>query len=327
MATDETKVRLGKSGPEVHRIGLGCMGMSGAYGAADEAEGIATIQHAIDRGITLLDTGDFYSMGHNERLIRKAIAVRRDQVTLSVKFGALRDPRGQWLGTDTRPAAVKNFVAYSLDRLGVEAIDVYRPARLDPNVPIEDTVGAIAELIEAGYVKHVGLSEVGVDTIRRAAAVHPISDLQIEYALVTRGPEKAIFPVLRELGASATIYGIFSRGLLTGSKPAARGDYRAFLPRFKADGNQQTVEAFAKLAKEQGRTPAQLALGWVLARQPGFVALIGAKKPSHVDEALEVVERPLSEDELAAVERVVPESAIEGTRYGAEQMKRLDSER
>ncbi len=328
MANDaKNTVRLGAAGPVVHRLGLGCMGMSGMYGPADEAEGVRTIQHAIERGITLLDTGDFYGSGRNERLIGRAIAGRRDRVQLSVKFGALRDPGGGWLGVDNRPAAVKNFAAYSLDRLGAEAIDVYRPGRLDPSVPIEETVGAIAELVKAGFVKHVGLSEVGADTIRRAAAVHPIADLQIEYSLASRGPERAIFPALRELGASATLYSVFGRGLLTGSKPAGPTDFRAYLPRFAGDGNGAAVGSFAALARSLDRTPAQLALGWVLARQPGFVPLIGARTPRHVDEALAVLERPLADDELAAVEDAMPEARIEGTRYAAQQMAHLDSER
>ncbi|MCA9606521.1 MAG: aldo/keto reductase [Myxococcales bacterium] len=327
MTTTKHMVKLGETGPEILRIGLGCMGMSGMYGPTEEAESVATIQHAIERGVRLLDTGDFYGMGHNERLVGKAIAGRRDGLVISVKFGALRAPGGAWLGVDTRPAAVKNFAAYSLDRLGVDAIDVYRPARLDPNVPIEDTVGAIGELIDAGHVKHVGLSEVGADTIRRAAAVRPIADLQIEYALVTRGPEAKIFPALREVGASATLYGVFSRGLLTGSRPSGPRDYRQYLPRFTTSENQTAVDAFAALARELDRTPAQLALGWVLAKQPGFVPLIGAKTRRHVDDALDTLERPLADDELAAVEKVMPASAIEGTRYAAPQMAHLDSER
>src|SRR5580765_882179 len=216
--------QLGKTGPSVFHIALGCMGMSRMYGATDDAESIATIHTALDRGVTLIDTGDFYGMGHNEMLIGRALRDRRDRALLSVKLGALRAPDGSWLGFDARPAAVKNFLAHSLTRLGVDHIDIYRPARLDPAVPIEETIGAIAELVKAGYVRAIGLSEVGADTIRRAHAVHPIADLQIEYSLISRGPETQIFPLLAELGISATAYGVLSRGLLSGSKPAAKGD-------------------------------------------------------------------------------------------------------
>ncbi len=323
-------ISLGKTGPAVFPIGLGCMGMSGVYGAADEAESIATIRHAVDRGVTLLDTGDFYGMGHNELLVRKAIEGIRDKVQVSVKFGAMRGPDGSWGGVDTRPAAVKNFVAYSLIRLGIEAIDVYRPARLDPNVPIEDTVGAIADLVKAGYVRHIGLSEVGPETIRRANAVHPIVDLQIEYAVATRGPEAAIFPTLAELGISATLYGVFSRGLLTGSKPTGKGDFRAYLPRFAGDNgakNEAVVERLRSFAAERGMTPAQLTLGWVLAKQPTLLPIVGARTRKQVDDALGALEKPLSASDVTALEAIVPHDAIVGTRYAAEQMKHLDSER
>src|SRR4051812_15879822 len=205
---------LGSNGPQVSAVGLGCMGMSGMYGASDEAEGIATIHAALDAGINLLDTGDFYGMGHNEMLIREALRGRnRDDVLISVKFGAQRGPDGAWLGYDARPAAVKTALAYSLNRLGVDHIDVYRPARLDSDVPIEETVGAIAEMVEAGYVRHIGLSEVGAETVRRAAATHPIADLQIEYSLISRGIEDEILPTCRELGIAVTAYGVLSRGL------------------------------------------------------------------------------------------------------------------
>jgi aryl-alcohol dehydrogenase-like predicted oxidoreductase len=259
---------LGKNGPAVSRLGLGCMGMSGMYGATDDAASVRTIQAAIEGGINLLDTGDFYGNGDNEMLIGRAIQGRRDKVVLSVKFGALRGPDGSWSGFDGRPVAVKNFAAYSLKRLGVEHIDVYRPARVDPQVPFEDTIGAVADLVKAGYVKHIGLSEVGADTIRRAHAVHPIADLQIEYSIASRGPETSIFPVLDELGIGATLYGVMSRGLLTGSKPTGPKDFRAYLPRFSGDNaakNTDVVGAFASFAKEKGMTPAQLAIAWVLA--------------------------------------------------------------
>jgi len=320
-------VRLGAAGPESFRLSLGCMGMSGMYGASDEAESVRTIQRAIDHGVNLIDTGDFYGMGHNELLIGRAIAGRRDQVLLSVKFGALRGPDGGWNGVDNRPAAVKNFVSYSLKRLGTEVIDVYRPARLDPAVPIEDTIGAIADLVKAGYVRHIGLSEVGVETIRRAQRVHPIADLQIEYSLGSRGPEAAIFPALRELGISATLYGVLSRGLLTGSKPTGKGDFRAYLPRFSethGENNARVAAALGALAKARGMTSAQLAIGWVLARQPGFVPVIGARTCQQLDDALGALEHPLSEADLAEIDRVAD---IRGERYAAEQMRHLDSER
>ena len=330
MTDPNRRTRLGKTGPSVFPIALGCMGMSGAYGPSDENESIATIREAIDRGITLLDTGDFYGMGHNEMLIRRAIEGQRDKVQLSVKFGALRGPDSAWLGVDARPAAVKSFAAYSLQRLGVDVIDVYRPARLDPNVPIEDTVGAIADLVKAGYVRHIGLSEVGVETIRRANKVHPIVDLQIEYAVITRGPEDAIFPALAELGMSATLYGVLSRGLLTGSKIGSKGDFRGFLPRFAGEAgarNSSTVERFHAFAAERGMTPAQLSVAWVLAKQPSLVPVIGSRTRKQLHDMLGALEKPLSPADVAAVEAFLPKDAIAGTRYGADQMKHLDSER
>jgi aryl-alcohol dehydrogenase-like predicted oxidoreductase len=321
---------LGKTGPSVFPVGLGCMAMSGAYGPAEDAEGVATIRHAIERGITLLDTGDFYGHGHNELLIRRAIEGARDKVQLSVKFGAMRGPDGAPLGIDARPAAVKNFAAYSLQRLGVEVIDVYRPARLDPQVPIEDTVGAIADLIKAGFVRHIGLSEVGVETIRRASTVHPIVDLQIEYAIATRGPEASIFPALEELGMSATLYGVFARGLLTGSKPSGKGDFRQYMPRFAGEQgarNASVVEKLHAFAGERGMTPAQVALAWVLAKQPALVPIVGARTRAQLDDALVALDKPLSASDVAALESIVPADAIGGTRYPAQHMKDLDSER
>jgi aryl-alcohol dehydrogenase-like predicted oxidoreductase len=321
------QVRLGTGGPEVLALGLGAMGMSGMYGASDEAESLRTLEAAIERGVTLIDTGDFYGMGQNELLVGRAIAGRRDRVQLSVKFGALRGPDGSWTGVDTRPVAVKNFAAYSLKRLGVDVIDVYRPARLDPGVPIEDTIGAIADLVKAGYVRHVGLSEVGADTIRRAHAVHPIADLQIEYSLASRGPEQKIFPVLAELGIGATLYGVLSRGLLAGRKPSGPTDFRAYLPRFAADQNAEIVQKIARFASERGMTASQLAIAWVRARQPGFVALVGARTRPQLDDALGALERPLSAADVAALEQLVPAGAFTGERYAPEHMRNLDSER
>jgi len=322
--------KLGATGPEVFPIALGCMGMSGMYGATDDAESIATIHAAIDAGVNLLDTGDFYGMGHNEMLIARALHFGRDEVLLSVKFGAQRGPNGAWLGYDSRPAAVKTALAYSLKRLGVEYIDIYRPARLDPNVPIEDTIGAIAQMIQAGYVRHIGLSEVGPETIRRAAAVHPIVDLQIEYGLVSRGPEAKIFPVLDELGIAATTYGALSRGLLSGSLPAAADDLRAHLPRFKEDNhaaNQLLAERLRMIAAARGITPVQLALAWVLAKGPSLIPVVGSRTRAQIAESLGALHVKLAAEEIAELEAAVPAEAVAGMRYDPMQMKMLDSEK
>jgi aryl-alcohol dehydrogenase-like predicted oxidoreductase len=304
------------------------------YGPADRAESIATIHAALEAGVTLLDTGDFYGMGHNELLIAEALRGRnRDNVVLSVKFGALRDPAGGWVGFDARPAAVKNFVAYSLQRLGVDHIDIYRPARLDPSVPIEDTVGAIADLVRAGYVKHIGLSEVGSATIRRAAAVHPICDLQIEYALISRRPEENILPTCRALGIAVTAYGVLSRGLLSGhwhAGAAGAGDWRAHSPRFQGDNvtrNLALVEALRQVAAAKNITVAQLAIAWVAAQGSDIFPLVGARRRPQLEEALGAADITLTADDLAAIERAVPKGAAAGDRYAAAQMSHLDSER
>jgi len=322
--------QLGSKGPSVFPIALGCMGMSGMYGAADERESIATIHAALDAGVNLLDTGDYYNAGHNELLIGRALKDRRDKALISVKFGALRAPDGAWLGVDTRPAAVKNFIGYTLARLGVDHIDVYRPGRLDPAVPIEETVGAIAELVKGGYVRHIGLSEVGAETVRRANAVHPISDLQIEYSIISRGPEAKIFPALSELGIGATIYGVLSRGLLSGSKPQAKGDFRAFMPRFTPANlaqNQRVIDTLKGLAAEKRVTAPQLAIAWVLAKAKNVVPLIGARTRVQLAESLGALQVQLSPAELAQIEEAIPPSAVAGTRYDERQMKSLDSER
>ena len=325
-ATNRT-TQLGRTGPQVFPIALGCMSMSGAYGPSDESEGIATLREAIDRGVTLIDTADFYANGHNELLIRRAIEGQRDKVRLSVKFGAMRGPDGVPVGFDARPAAVKNFITYSLQRLGVDHIDVYRPARLDPNVPIEDTVGAIADLVKGGYVRNIGLSEMGAETIRRAAKVHPLSDLQIEYSLISRDPEKTLFPTLTELGMSATLYGVLSRGLLTGAKVEGA---RLHYPRFSGEAGQRNAAAVARFhafAAERGMTPAQLSVAWVLAKQPAFVPVVGARTRKQLLDVLGALEKPLSSDDVAAVEAMLPKDAIAGSRYPEQQMKMLDSER
>ncbi len=306
------------------------MGMSGMYGPADEAESIATIHAAIDNGVTLLDTGDFYGMGHNELLLGRALKGRRDKVKLSVKFGALRGPDGSWLGFDARPSAVKNALGYSLVRLGVDYIDIYRPSRHDPAVPIEDTVGAIADLIKAGYVRSVGLSEVGPETIRRAQAVHPISDLQIEYAIVTRKPETKIFPTLAEFGIGVTAYGVLSRGLLSSSVPAKNGDFRAFLPRFaggNGEKNQRVVETLRSLAQNRSLSVPQLCIAWVLAKGKNIVPLVGARTRKQLQESIGALQVTLSPDDVLRIEQAIPESAISGTRYDERQMQMLDSER
>jgi aryl-alcohol dehydrogenase-like predicted oxidoreductase len=326
-------IKLG-AGPEVSRIALGCMGMSNMYGAADEAESIATIHAALDRGITLLDTGDFYGSGRNELLIGRALRDRPGKALLSVKTGVLRSPDGAFIGYDCRPVAIKNALTHTLTRLGVGHIDIYRPSRLDPTVPIEDTIGAIADLVKGGYVRAIGLSEVGPETIRRAHAVHPISDLQIEYSLVSRGPEAKIFPLLGELGIAVTAYGVLSRGLLTGARPAGRDDFRAHLPRFTGENlerNQRLTAALERLAAYRGVRPAQLAIAWVVARaratSTAIVPVIGARTRKQLDESLGALAIELSAADVAAIEQAVPASEVAGDRYAPPQMSYLDSER
>nr|WP_042181262.1 aldo/keto reductase [Kibdelosporangium sp. MJ126-NF4]CEL14918.1 Aldo-keto reductase [Kibdelosporangium sp. MJ126-NF4]CTQ96452.1 Aldo-keto reductase [Kibdelosporangium sp. MJ126-NF4] len=327
--------RLGKTGPEVSELGLGAMGMSDLYGPADETESIATIHAAIDSGITLIDTGDFYGMGHNEMLIGRALRDRtRDDVVISVKFGAQRSPAGQWLGYDASPNALKTALSYTLRRLDTDHIDIYRPARLDPNVPIEDTVGAIAEMVQAGYVRHIGLSEVGADTVRRAAAVHPIADLQIEYSLLSRGVEDDILPTLRELGIGMTAYGVLSRGLLSGHWSADRQhaatDFRAHSPRFQGENvahNLELVDALREIADHKAMSVAQIAIAWVLSRGEDIVPVIGARRRDRLAESAGALSVELSEEDLGMIEKAVPVDAVRGTRYAAAQMQTLDSER
>lgn len=326
--------KLGKTGPDVSALGLGCMGMSDMYGPADRAESLATIDAAVDAGITLLDTGDFYGMGHNEMLIGEALKRhRRDDLVLSVKFGALRGPDGAFLGYDARPIAVRSAVTYSLRRLQVDHIDVYRPSRLDPAVPIEDTIGAVAQLVKEGYVRHIGLSEVGSETIRRAAAVHPITDLQIEYSLLSRGIEDGILDTCRELGIGITAYGVLSRGLIGGhmkAAPAGRGDFRAMSPRFQGENferNLQLAEALAAAAQAAGVTPAQAAIAWVASRGEDIVPLVGARRRDRLAEALGALEAKLTPEALASFEAAVPKKAVAGERYAAPLMAHLDSEK
>jgi pyridoxine 4-dehydrogenase len=318
------------------------MGMSDMYGPADRNESIATLHAALDQGVTLLDTGDFYGMGHNELLVGEALkdtfrGQKREQVQISVKFGALRGPNpGEFNGHDSRPTAVRNFIAYSLRRLGVEYLDIYRPARLDPNVPIEDTIGAIAELIKQGYVRYIGLSEVGVQTLRRAQAVHPIADLQIEYSLISRGIEREILPTCRELGIGITAYGVLSRGLISGHwrKAGSPVDLRARAPRFQGanlETNLALVEKLRAVAVSIGVSVAQVATAWVMARaaaqQVSIIPLIGARRREQLAESLGALQVQLTEQQLAEIERAVPSDAAAGERYPAAQLVHLDSER
>ena len=327
--------QLGKSGPTTSAIGLGCMGMSDFYGPADRSESINTIHAALDAGVTLLDTGDFYGMGHNEMRIREALSSgHRGNVQISVKFGALREVERNWNGFDSRPAAVKNFLAYSLQRLGVEAIDIYRPARLDPNVPIEDTIGALSEMVKKGYIKHVGLSEVGSETIRRAHAVHPIVDLQIEYSLVSRGIESDILKTCRELGIGITAYGVLSRGLISGhwskDRAATAQDFRRNNPRFQGDNldrNLALVDALRAIAGDLRATPAQVAIAWVAAQGDDIVPLVGARRRERLTEALGALDVELTNAHLAALAKAFPPGIASGGRYPDAQLVHMDSEK
>jgi aryl-alcohol dehydrogenase-like predicted oxidoreductase len=332
--TTNPRVKLGANGPAVFPIALGCMGMGAKswYGESDEAENIATIHEALERGVNVLDTGDFYSMGRNEILVGKALEGRRDKALLSVKFGALRGPDGAIIGYDARPAAMKNFLAHSLSRLGVDYIDIYRPAGLDPNVPVEDMVGAIAEMVKAGYVRHIGLSEVGADTIRRAAKVHPICDVQLEYGLVSRSIESRILPTLAELDIAVTAYAVLSRGLLTGAKPKVAGDDRVHLPRFaSAEKNGALVDALARFAAEKNVTPAKLAIAWARAKGTALgvtvVPTLGSRTRAQLADTLASLDVSLDATELAALEKAVPASEVVGTRYPEAWLCTIDSEK
>ncbi len=326
--------QLGSAGPAVSAIGLGCMGMSEFYGPADHDESVTTIRAALDAGVTLLDTGDFYGMGHNELLVRDALAGRdRGQVVISVKFGPLRDPDGGWAGIDARPEAVKNYLAYTLRRLGTDYVDVYRPARVDPSVPIEETVGAIAELVEGGHVRHIGLSEASADTIRRAATVHPIADVQIEYSLFSRSLEHDILPTCRQLGIGLTAYGVLSRGLLSGHWSTGRGltpdDFRAHAPRFQGANlkrNLELIEELRTIASSKDATVAQIAIAWVLSRGDDVVPLVGARHRDRLRESLGAVHRLLTSEDLARIDQAIPAHSVAGDRYAAPQMAHLDSE-
>ena len=333
MNTIRATRRLGKDGPEVFILGLGCMGMSDFYGPTEEAESLATIHAALDAGITLFDTGDFYGMGRNELLLREALkGGNRERVFLQVKFGAQRDPAGAFLGFDARPTAVKTALAYTLKRLGTDYVDLYQPARLDPAVPIEDTVGAIVDCVRDGYVRHIGLSEMGAATIRRAHAVHPIMAVQLEYSLMSRSLEREILPTVRELGIGVTAYGVLSRGLLSGSRrqPLAGQDFRGHFPRFQGGNLQRNlalVQALQGIAQEKGATPAQLAIAWVLSRGTDIVPLIGARTRAQLREALGALDIALGPEDLDRIARTVPADEVAGARYGSAQMAMLDSER
>jgi pyridoxine 4-dehydrogenase len=327
------EMRLGATGPTVAALGLGCMGMSDFYGPADRAESLATIHAALDAGITLLDTGDFYGSGHNEILLRESVAGRpRDSFVYSVKFGAMRDPSGGFVGFDGRPAAVLNSLAYTLKRLETDYIDIYRPARLDPSVPIEETIGAMARMVEAGYVRHIALSEVGPETLRRAAAVHPIVDLQIEYSLIARGIESGILETCRALGIGITAYGVLGRGLLSGRWSAERseGDPRRRFPRFSGDNlthNLNLVEQLRAVADARGITVGQLALAWVRARGNDILPLAGVRTRAQLMDSLGALPVALTAAELARLDEIAPPGAAAGDRYDSHGMASLDSER
>ncbi len=323
-------IHLGHNGPIISQVALGCMAMSDMYGPSDETESIATIHAALDAGINMLDTGDFYGMGHNEMLIRRAIEGRRKDVFLAVKFGAMRGPDGQFTGFDAHPEAIKNFLSYSLRRLGTDYIDLYQPSRVDTRVPIEDTYGTLASLIQAGYVRYAGISEASAATIRRASKVTPIPALQIEYSLVSRSVEPTILPVVRELGMAVTAYGVFSRGLLTGSPLNSPKDIRNHMPRFRGENfekNQTLVKALNEMARAKNATASQICLAWVMSRGVDIVPLIGARRRTQLAESLKALDLKLTPEELSQIERAVPANAVAGTRYGEEQMRHLDSEK
>ena len=324
------KRAIGQNGTLVSEIGLGCMGMSWLYGNTDRKENIATIKSAIEAGVTLIDTGDFYGDGHSELLIREALqGLRRELVFISVKFdGKHRSPDDRHGLEDSRPEAIKEFLKYTLQRLGVEYIDLYQPARVDPNVPIEETIGAMADLVNEGYVRHIGLSEVGIDTIRRAHAVHSISWIQSEYSLFNREIELTILPTLRELGISLSAYGVLSRGLLSGAwtkeRELSSDDKRSKAPRFtiqNIDKNLALVDALREIAVEKQVTVAQLAIAWVLSRGEDIIPLVGARARSQLQDSLGAANLNLSKDDLTRIEKAVPQGSVAGEYYAVPRKK------
>ncbi len=325
--------QLGKSGPRVSALGLGCMAFSGGYGAPDDAESIATIHAALDAGISYLDSGDFYGMGHNELLLREALKGRtRDKAFIAIKFGALRTPDLQWAGYDLRPQAIRNFLTYSLKRLGTDHVDLYQPARLDSEVPVEDVTGTIADLVRQGYVRYVGLSEASAKSIARAQAVTPVAALQIEYSLFSRSVEDEILPAIRAHGIGLTAYGVLSRGLISPQVTAATGNagIRGRMPRFHGENfaaNAKLIAALQAIANDLRLTLPQLAFAWVLSRGDDIVPLIGARNRTQLADILKAADVTLSEEALQRIEAAVPKGAVAGTRYGAEQMAHLDSEK
>ncbi|MFK4086259.1 aldo/keto reductase [Kribbella sp. NPDC020789] len=330
MTTHFDTRQLGRTGPTVTSPGLGTMGLSGAYGQTDDAESIRVIHAYLDAGGTLLDTADYYAAGHNEMLIGRALQERdRDQVVLSAKFGARLVPGRAPDGFDGRPETVRRSLAYSLQRLGTDHVDIYRLARLDPDVPIEETVGAIAELVEAGFVRHIGLSEVSAETIRRAAATAPISDLQIEYSLLSRGIEhNGILDTCRELGIGLTAYGVLARGLIGGSGQLEGA--RAHHPRFQGanlDHNTALTAQLHDLAETKAATIAQIAIAWVAAQDKNVVPLVGARRPGQVASMLASTALTLNPADLTHLDALFPPNAAKGDRYPAPFMAALDSER
>ena len=322
------KRALGKNGPLIAPLGLGCMGLSGLYGKTNDDASVKVIQAALDHGISLLNTGDFYGMGHNEMLVGRAIKDRRHKAFVSVKYGALRSPDGAFNGMDNRPAATKNFLSYSLVRLGVDHVDLYQPARKDPGVPIEETVGAIAELIKAGFVRHIGLSEVSGDTLRRAHAVHPIAAVEHEYSLFDRDIEDDLLPTARELGVAIVAYGVLSRGMIQsqGKVQIKPNDFRAHLPRFSGENlerNNAIVQKLQDLAAQKNATATQVAFAWVISRGENIFPLVGAKSIEQLNECLVSQTVKLSSDELATLDSWFAPGAVAGTRYPEPMMAML----
>jgi aryl-alcohol dehydrogenase-like predicted oxidoreductase len=314
-----TKKNLGKNGPFVSTLGLGCMRMSNAFGgkARDEAESIATIQAALDNGINFINTGDFYGSGHNELLVGRALKGRRDQAVISVKFGVQVTPGGAVNGLDIRPASIKNYIGYSLVRLGVETIDIYQPARLDPSVPIEDVIGTIADLIKEGKVRWLGMSEINAEQLRKAYSVYPVTALEIEYSLAKRQIESKILPTARELGIGIVAYASTAQGLLTGAvrAPLEPNDYHNRLPRFQGENllkNLKKVEVLTSMANEKGYTPTQLAIAWLLTRGQDIMPLIGMSQRSRLPENLQALEITFSREELNRLNTTFDIGAILG---------------